>query len=167
MDRVLRALGFLALFFCIAEFLLLQSIPSVQTEYTMVQSVLQSALAQTAFCLCLAAGVAALVVAGQRRTWLWFAVLAVVTLVAVYGRYILDLDAVSYALYQSQVQAASGAFLDVNEIIIYVLVPLPTSLAVLLYGFTCPLRHRTMDADLQVERLSAANSVGVAHERES
>src|SRR5262245_20213702 len=146
-DRVLRTLGVVAVLAAATDFLLLQSIPLEGTDVSYGAIVLQGMVATTAFCLCFATGVVGLVVTGQRHERRWLVVLAGLTLVAVYARYVFlfgDWDARLY-------QLAGVASFRWAQIIANVLAPLPVPLAVLLYAR--PRRSKAVDVDVVVERL--------------
>jgi hypothetical protein len=147
-DRALRTLGVIALLATTAEFLVLRSAPAFLIDPSPVEVAVPAMLATTAFCLCFASGVVALVATGQRRQRGWLILFAALTLLAVYARYafILNRD-LEDAIYR---QGGDTGYLWI-EIFIDVLVPLPVPLAVLLYAR--PRRSKAVDADLLVERL--------------
>lgn len=148
MDRVLRALGVVAVLAAATDFLLLRSIPLVNTDTSFSTIILQGMVATTAFCLCFATGVVGLVATGLRHERKWLVVLAVLTLVAVYARYVLLFGGWEARLYQV---AGLGAY-QWEQLFIDVLVPLPLPLAVLLYARP-RRRSQAVDGDLVVERL--------------
>lgn len=148
MDRALRTLGVIALLATTAEFFALRSAPDILVDPNPIEVAVPAMLATTAFCLCFASGVIALVVTWQHHQRGWLILFAALTLVAVYARYTFILDQDLEAAF---FKAAGDASFVWVQIFIDVLVPLPVPLAVLLYAR--PRRSKAVDADLLVERL--------------